>query len=307
MTHSNPTSDFSPAVCLINKTPWQGQFSAWSDRPPFYPNIEPAQNHTERALTLVSLHMPALIAMLADASEKLNTPWLQTALDIGAFDFSRDMARDGHAAHSLIALNAALTFTQKIDKTSFSPDPEHGMLVYNKGLLTVNNCMVFKTFFAELVTKTLLTRQRAIDQHDSSPNKKLDIGVHPNDLVPINRLFGRLVMGACALNLPDTVREIAAQVPISVTIGLGVELMGSLVESYRIDEAKTRGSDLTMTPYFYATQLNRTKCPLAMQEGSGIKRLPLGYEVVNKPKPLNAWTKLMHQCQSAFTPISATS
>lgn len=280
MATSLSTVNLLPAEELDDFVNFAFEFTPSTDRPMFDEGIERATGHAERAKTLVSLPMPALVALLADASTRLDTPWLQSALDIGAFDFSREIIKEAHASHSLTALDAALSFLRNMEETPYRDNPLHGVLGHERTNLNVNGCTAFNAFFGDLVTQTLVARQRSIEQYESRFQQCAESELHPQNMPELNNVLGRLLMGACALNLPIAVRDIVQCLPHTATSAHSLASMGERLSNYQTDLAREKGSDFSFTPYFYAMQLNRTECMQAMLEASGLDRLPLSYEKV---------------------------
>ena len=255
------------------------EFKPSSERPIFNPDIEPVKSSAEMAKTLVSLPMPSLTALLKDASEKLETPWLQCALAIGTFDFSREIARDGLPSHSLDALDAALSFIHNVDKT---PLPFDEQADFEKAFLSIKSSPAFNAFFLELVAQTIQARQRAIDQCNLPNSQSVELADHPRDMPSLTQVFGRLLLGACALDLPQAVRDLVECLPKAATTSYSVASISQEMARWQTDHAKERPKDFSVTPYFYAMQINRAQCMQAMQQASGLECLPLAYEKLTR-------------------------
>lgn len=267
-----------------------------SDRPLYDASIEPAKSHAERALTLASLPMSALIPFLSNAASELQTPWLQSAMTMGAFDFSREISKDGMPSHSLKALNAALDFIKNVDKRPYCVDANNGRLVFDpqdgagpantelfldRTLLTVNGHPEFNAFFEDLVDHLIDALDRSVkDFTHKWAHSDNDKSTHPLDVVELQESFGRLLIGACALDMPRMVHSIVTRFPEAAASLHRLDTMGPILVKLQLESLSDEPDHFKFTPYFFAMQLNRDVCMDAMVQASGLQHLPMGSEVV---------------------------
>lgn len=282
------------------------------DRPQHYDHVRAAQSEAEMGQVLVSLPMPALTALLSDATRKKQTPWLRSAMAIGTFDFSLDVARDLSEFQSLTALDAVLDFLRDrhLDPVlSDAADPANNFI----GALEGNGIEEFKAFFSDLVDHLLLIRPQAIkinlDRLILAESAEKFGGMSksrsPDNNAAIDAAFGRLLLGACVLDLPHAVRSITAKIPAAARSKHDIEaLLGHMQGTYTTELFQENKQEFYFSPAFFALQMSRTACLNAMQEAAGQTLLPMGWRETNKvlDRDPQASQSAASLAQAAFSP-----
>lgn len=248
-----------------------------TNKPPFHGNPQGAQTHEERVRTLASLPMVALSALLNDASKRMDTAWLQTAMVMGTFDFSREISRDGRALASLDALDQAMAFLSMCRNTACHTDPIHGNFSPPIEVPELKANPTWTAFFPHFAAHLIKEHNSVRDQleHISSEPKHQQVEWW-NSFERIQKTMGVMLIGACALGLPETARAIVTNVPASAIWDHGLNLLGGALKfAESVQKSPNEHVRRRFTPSFFAMQLSQIECVRAIQEAAGGAPLPM--------------------------------
>lgn len=201
---------------LLPGPDWDLVFSETSkkrpaDVPVYDEGIRPASTHAERATSLVGMPQAALVETIRDAAMMEKIDWLRSALDIGAFSFSRGWACNPQTYGALHAASAVVDFLKNAQRFAYNTDPVYGLLEADTLSIKIDVGDEFRAFYNDFGHHLVNENRKAFRESIASAEGDACASVNANpdgwrlSSALVRPVFSRVLMGAMALGDADLV------------------------------------------------------------------------------------------------------
>lgn len=231
-------------------------------------------------MVLASLSEASLLSLAKEKVLTLDLPWLNSLIEGGWLDMAhqfKDMvsARQRNAMdNQLLEKAKALTAFIALGEMGFHRD-EHGADLFQAPLMTLElpsalfhttSLANFQAFYASSCQQMVTTLGLLVQNH--GPSNK----AHRHGKASIEAM-GRLMAGACVLDLPDVLKSLITVCPSGMETSMDKGALGSHVET----NAFTDEADVHMSAGFVALQFSRIACLDVLADAAPLSPLFLGH------------------------------
>lgn len=213
------------------------------------PKLPQVSTHEGRTLILHNLPTEAKQAMVAAKIRKQDVVWLDTMLDSGCFDYSDD-------TDEMALITSVFRFLEMAKLSTVKVDPVHGALPELVNMLALKASDEFKDFYRRFVEKLMQQSDLLYLQGRKSVGLNGEPFQKYYDMAPEHqRLLSLMVIGACALDIPECVERVLQHPPYVDTNCFGVNILGAALTPLTPHADKDQ-----FYPYFFAMQFSRPAC-----------------------------------------------
>lgn len=206
-----------------------------------------AQTHEERLFALKSMPTPVRQAMVAEMGRAQDVPWLDTMLQGGCFDYSDE-------TDEMMLVEEVFSFLKGSRISMAENDPFHGHLTHPVDALVLTASEEFKDFYQRFTQKLLHEGDRLYGEDVTDPTgqtRKKYMPMPPE----FQRMLSMMVVGACALDLPECLKPVLDFKPYVDTNCFKADVLGSVLKPMTPD-----GDGAEFYPYFFAMQFSSHAC-----------------------------------------------
>lgn len=232
-------------------------------------HIAPVETHEDRLSLLASLPQEMLGDFLKHHFKEQSVPWLNAAVEAGCFDLSGEVFERTYTTSKDVsaiseAVDVALSFLNSSTRCEeIQEDPQTGDLRLPMHVLYLDYEDDFSDSFDALVSHFCDDYKQTMDRIKSlSSATRVDIRIDIEDAAMA--MFAKLMVGAIALDRPDTLRRLLRANP------------DAFEEAFDPGELCRELNDggLMLTPYGFAMQFSQIECMEAI-EAAYFPRVPV--------------------------------
>ncbi|MGJ7523806.1 hypothetical protein ACSFA0_25245 [Variovorax sp. LT1P1] len=209
----------------------------------------PAQTDVERSMVLATLNGQERATFLANRAVDFDMDWLRLALEGDYFV----VADNPKAVDTVLSSFAFLT---RSTIRSVDEDPELGKLSGPVSYLELNAPADVANYVRRFADQ-LCAQFAMIRAKDPSYD---DVGSREHDSYlaatrRLDRVAAHTLIAACALDLPDTVRQVLHERPEALQVSVAARVLGSALSDYVPEIDRTE-----FTPLYFAMQYSNRPC-----------------------------------------------